>query len=155
MAKARWLDNNLLFPFSFYFFLIVLCFSVSPGSVSLRLCSSACLCSCSLCLWFFIRSQSLPLSVSPGFSLCSALWSADSFPPVLLFRFLLCPLFFSCFSPLCYSSSTPSLFPVFFFLSLLWFLGWFFRQLPPVSVFLPCSLLCVCVLYFYVFLCFF
>jgi hypothetical protein len=39
MAKARWLDNNLLFPFSFSFFRIVLCFSVSPGSVSLRLCS--------------------------------------------------------------------------------------------------------------------
>jgi hypothetical protein len=39
MAKARWLDNNLLFPFSFSFFPIVLCFSVSPGSVSLRLCS--------------------------------------------------------------------------------------------------------------------
>ncbi|KAJ6893020.1 hypothetical protein NC652_027123 [Populus alba x Populus x berolinensis] len=75
MVKARWLDNNLLFPFSFSFFLIVLCFSVSPDSVSLYLCSSASLCSCSLCLWFFYLFPVSPsLSVSPGFSLCSALF---------------------------------------------------------------------------------
>jgi len=78
---------------------------------------------------FFIHSQSLPLSVSPGFSLCSALWFAYSFPS-LSFSVPALPPVFSCFSPLCYSSSTPSLFPVFFLLSLLWFLGWFFSSAP-------------------------
>jgi len=48
MAKARWLDNNLQFPFLFSFFLIVLCFSVSPGSVSLCLYSSPIFCFFSL-----------------------------------------------------------------------------------------------------------
>ncbi|KAJ6989647.1 hypothetical protein NC653_018205 [Populus alba x Populus x berolinensis] len=85
MAKARWLDNNLLFPFSFSFFLIVLCFSVLHVRLLFFLFSQ-----------FIIRFPSIGLPLGPSLSLVS-LGYALSFAPVFF-------LVFVAFLPPCFSA---------------------------------------------------